>query len=80
LRVLLGAAFGEAAPSVVNLQPGLPVPPNSSLRQIFGGVAKPLARGELLAVADFLELGGSERATVTVSYTIPLRTEGRGNR
>lgn len=79
-RVLFGAAFGEAAPSVVNLQPGLSVPDNSNLRQVFGGVAKPLARGELLAVADYLELGGSERVTLTVSYTIPLRRESRSDR
>jgi hypothetical protein len=79
-RVVFGAAFGEAAPSVVNLQPGLTVPDGSSLRQIFAGVSKPLGRGELLGVADFLELGGSERATLTISYAIPLRTERRSNR
>jgi len=79
-RVLFGAAFGEAAPSVVNLQPGLSVLDGSGLRQIFGGVSKPLGRGELLAVADYLELGVSERATLTISYTIPLRTERRSNR
>ena len=79
-RVVFGAAFGEAAPSVVNLQPGLTVPDGSSLRQIFAGVSKPLGRGELLGVADLLELGGSERATLTISYAIPLRTERRSNR
>lgn len=79
-RILFGAAFGEAAPSVVNLQPGFPVLDASSLRQIFGGVSKPLARGELSAVADYLELGGSERATLTISYTIPLRAQSRSGR
>ena len=78
-RVLFGAAFGEAAPALVNLQPGLSVPDNS-LRQVFGGVSKPLGRGELLGVADYLDMGGSERATLTISYTIPLRTERRSNR
>ena len=75
-RVLFGAAFGEAAPSVVNLQPGFPTPGGSSFRQVFGGLSKPLERGELLAVADYLELSGSERVTLTISYTIPL---GRGS-
>jgi hypothetical protein len=80
LRVLFGTAFGEAAPALVNLQPGLSVPDGSSLRQVFGGVSKPLGRGELLGVADYLDMGGSERATLTISYTIPLRTERRSNR
>lgn len=79
-RLLFGAAFGEAAPSVVNLQPGLAVPDGSSLRQFFAGVSKPLERGELLAVADHLQLAGSERTTVTISYAIPLRREARSNR
>jgi hypothetical protein len=79
-RVLFGAAFGEAAPSVVNLLPGLSVPDGSSLRQVFGGVSKPLERGELLAVVDYLQLGGSKRATLTMSYTIPLRRQSRSNR
>ena len=79
-RLLFGAAFGEAAPSVVNLQPGLPTPDGTSLRQVFAGVSKPLTRGELLAVVDHLELGGSERTTLTISYAIPLRGETRSNR
>jgi len=79
-RVLFGAAFGEAAPSVVNLAPGLLVPDGSRLRQIFGGVSKRLERGELLAVADYLDLGGSERATLTISYSIPLARESRSSR
>lgn len=79
-RLLFGAAFGEAAPSVLNLQPGLSVPDGSSFRQFFAGVSKPLERGELLAVADHLQMGGSERATLTISYTIPLRREQRSNR
>jgi len=79
LRVLFGTAFGQAAPSVVNLQPGLTVPDGSSVREIFGGVSKPIGRGELMGVADYLQLGGSERATLTIAYTIPLRTERRRN-
>ena len=78
-RLLFGAAFGEAAPSVVNLQPGLALPDGSSFRQFFVGVSKPLERGELLAVADHLQLAGTERTTLTISYAIPLRREGRSN-
>lgn len=79
-KLLFGAAFGDAAPSVVNLQPGLPIPDGNSLSQVFAGVSKPLARGELLGVVDHLELGGNERTTLTVSYAIPLRRETRSNR
>jgi hypothetical protein len=71
-KVLFGGAFGETSPSVVNLQPGFSAPGGSTFRQVFGGVSKPLDRGELLAVVDYLDLGGSERATLTISYTIPL--------
>ena len=78
-RLLFGAAFGEAAPSVLNLRPGLSVP-DSSFRQFFAGVSKPLERGELLAVADHLHMGGSRRATLTISYAIPLHREQRSNR
>jgi len=76
-RLLFGAAFGEAAPSVLNLQPGLALPEGTSSRQFFVGVSKPLERGELLAVADQLYVSGSERATLTISYMIPLRREQR---
>ena len=79
-RVLFGTAFGEATPSVINLLPGFSLPDGNSLRQVFVGVSKPLGRGELLAVADYLELGGSERATLTISYSIPLRAERRSTR
>ena len=79
-RLLFGGAFGQAAPSVVNLQPGLAIPDDRRLRQLFVGVSKPLTRGELLAVVDQLELGSSERATLTISYAIPLQHEARSNR
>ena len=79
-KLLFGAASGQAAPSVVNLQPGLTLPDNSHLRQVFFGVSKPLARSELLAVVDHLELGGSKRDTLTLSYAIPLHAEKRSHR
>jgi hypothetical protein len=65
---------------VVNLQPGLAVPAGSSFRQFFGGVSKSFGRGDLLAVGDYLELGGSERTTLTISYTIPLNRGGGSKR
>jgi hypothetical protein len=55
--------------------------PDTSLREVFVGVSKPIQRGELLAVADYLDLGaGNERATLTISYSMPLRRERRSNR
>jgi hypothetical protein len=77
-RLLFGAASGEAAPSVVNLQPGLSVPGANSLREVFAGASKTLGRGELLGVADHLDMSASQRTTLTISYAIPLRA--RGNR
>lgn len=67
-----GGAFGDAAPAVVNLQTGL-VLPERHLKQVFAGLSKPFSRGELMAVADYLDLAGSERWTLTVSWTIHLR-------
>lgn len=71
-NALAGGAFGDAAPAVVNLQTGLLLP-EPSLKQVFVGFAKPFSRVELMAVADYLDLDGTERWTLTVSCTVHLR-------
>jgi hypothetical protein len=69
VNLLGGVAFGQASPAVVNLQSGIVIP-GRHLHEGFVGVSKPLprARGELTLVADYLDLGGIKRATVTLSY------------
>ena len=69
VNLLGGFAFGQAAPAVLNLQSGIVIP-GRHLTEGFVGLSKPLprVRGELTLVADYLNLGGAKRATVTLSY------------
>jgi hypothetical protein len=73
---LAGGATGRGAPAVVNLQTGTIVQPALRLREVFVGVSKPFARANLQLVADFLDLAGNKRTTLTLTCTLPLR--GRG--
>ena len=72
---LAGGAVGRAAPAVVNLQTGIERPA-LNLKQVFVGVSKPFSRANLQLVADYLDLAGSRRTTLSFTYTLPLR--GRG--
>jgi hypothetical protein len=69
LTPLVGLAFGQAAPQVVNLQTGT-VLPGRQLREGYAGLTVPLPswRGELTVLGDYLDLAGSRRATLTVNY------------
>jgi len=70
---LVGGAVGRADPVVVNLQPGTQLR-GRTLRQGFAGFSKAFSRTELLMIADYLELAGSERVTLTVGLTVNLRS------
>ena len=70
-RLLAGVSFGKSSPAVVNLQPTF-VAPGLILREEYFGAAWQVLRGELLLVTDFLDLGGSRRETLTMSYTVHL--------
>jgi hypothetical protein len=67
-NVFVGGAAGQAAPVVLNLQPGVTVPVDN-LKQGFVGLGKALARGEVQLVGDYLESGDSERITVLLNFT-----------
>ncbi len=76
VNFLIGAAIGEADPSVVNLQPGLTLP-SQDLEQVFAGIGKTFSGGEITLLGDFLQLGDSEKVTVTLSFTAFLGSRGR---
>ena len=64
-----GASWGPTSPVVFNLPSGL-VSQVRQLKEGYVGVSKPFPkiRGELTAVADYLDLAGIKKATLTVSY------------
>lgn len=76
LNFLIGAALGEADPSVVNLQPGLTLP-SQDLKQGFIGFGKTFSGGEITLLGDYLELGESEKMTITLSFTAFMGSRGR---
>jgi hypothetical protein len=69
---LAGAAVGKAAPAVLNLQTGIEGPA-PTLKQVFVGFARPYSRTNLQLVADYLKLANSERITLSLTCTLPLR-------
>jgi hypothetical protein len=75
LNWLVGGAFGQATPAVVNLQTGI-AQPGSTLREVFVGASKTLARSEVTLVADHLELAGIKRETLTLTYIFDFGAGG----
>ena len=43
------------------------------------GISKSVGHGDLSLVADYVDLGGSKNATLTLSYIVDLRPPGRRN-
>jgi len=79
VNVLAGGAYGQASPVVLNLQSGI-VSPGSRLREGYAGLSKPLARfrSELSLVADYLDISGVRRATLTLAYVFHPGAAGGG--
>jgi hypothetical protein len=71
LNGLAGGAFGTGSPAVFNLQTGL-IQPGGKLREVFVGAAKAFARSDLTVVADYLDLAGTKRTTLTLNYLFDL--------
>jgi hypothetical protein len=78
INLLAGGAFGTASPAVLNLETGITTP-GKRLNEGFVGCATPLSNGKLTVVADYLDLAGFRRVTLTVSYIFDLGT-GRQRR
>lgn len=76
MNFLIGGATGTADPSVVNLQPGLTLP-SQDLQEGFIGIGKTFSRAEITLLGDYLQLGESEKVTVTLSFTAFLGSRGR---
>jgi hypothetical protein len=77
LNWLAGGAYGQGAPAVFNLQTGLVEPNSGRLKEVFLGAAKSFARSDLTVVADYLDLSGTRRVTLTVNYIFDLGATGR---
>jgi len=75
LNWLLGGAYGQATPAVVNLQTGV-AQPGSTLKEVFIGASKTMARSQVTVVADHLVLAGIKRETLTLTYIYDLGPSG----
>lgn len=71
LNALGGVAYGQAAPAVLNLI-GQIVQPAPTLREVFAGLGTSVGRTAWQLVADYTDLSGFKRTTVTLSCTLPL--------
>jgi hypothetical protein len=76
VHLMLGGSSGQANPSVLVLQPGITLPASDST-QGFLGFGKTFGRGEVMLLGDYLEVAGSEKITVTLSFTAYLGSRGR---
>jgi len=67
VNFLAGTAFGQASPSILGF--GFVLPPRH-LKEGYAGLSKPLPRlrSEVTLVADYQDLSGSKRTTVTLNY------------
>jgi hypothetical protein len=72
LTALAGGATGRAAPAVLNLL-GEIVQPSPRLTELFAGVGRSVGRASWQLLADYQDLEGFKRTTVTLSCSLPLR-------
>jgi opacity protein-like surface antigen len=68
---LLGAAYGPVAPRVLNLI-GQTVGPAKTLREGFIGAGKTFGRSDWQLIADYQDLEGFKRTTITLNCTLHL--------
>ena len=71
LNWLAGIAEGHAAPAVVNINTGA-TGPAPRLKEGFAGIVRTWPRTELSLLADYLDLEGTKRITLTLSCTLHL--------
>jgi hypothetical protein len=71
LNAFAGAARGHAAPAVLNLL-GQVVQPSPKLTELFAGVGRSFGWATWQLLADYADLEGFKRTTITLSCTLPL--------
>jgi len=76
LNALAGAAEGRAAPAVLNLL-GQVVQPSPKLKELFAGVGRSFGRSDWQLLADYQDLEGFKRTTITLLCTLHLDGRGR---
>ncbi|MGH8211185.1 MAG: hypothetical protein ACREU6_16615 [Steroidobacteraceae bacterium] len=76
VNFLAGVAVGQASAAVLN--EGFIVAPGRRLREGYAGISKPLRhlRGDLSLIADYQDLSGSKRVTVTLNYIFHVGNVG----
>ena len=74
VNALAGAASGRAAPAVLNLL-GQIVQPSPKLKEFFAGAGRSFGRADWQLLADYEDIEGLKRTTVTLLCT--LHFEGR---
>jgi len=72
LDILAGGAVGRIAPAVVNLQ-GAVQPGAKQMREVFVGVSQGYSRADWMLLADYLDVSGSKRITLTLNCTVHMR-------
>ncbi|MFC4313477.1 hypothetical protein ACFPN2_30655 [Steroidobacter flavus] len=76
VNFLLGGSTGTANPAVLVLQPGVVLPASQS-KEGFVGIGKTFKRAEITLLGDYLDVSGSEKYTVTLSFTAYLGSRGQ---
>ena len=76
LNWIVGGAYGQGAPAVFNLQTGAIVPNSGKLKEGFVGTSKSFGRSDVSFIADYLDISGTRRVTLTVNYIFDLRATG----
>jgi hypothetical protein len=71
LNWLIGAAGGQAAPAVLNLQ-GATVIPAPQLHEGYVGISKRFENLEVALLGDYQDLSGIHRVTTTLTFTYHL--------
>jgi len=80
VNVFGGASFGKASPDLLNLE-GQIIAPGHTLREGYMGVSHSFshARHDVTLIADYLDLSGSKKATLTLNYVFHVQAVGGGH-
>ena len=81
VNFIAGGAFGQASPVILGAVSNeiVVLVPGHRLREGYVGIAKPLPhlRSDLTLVADYQDLSGSKRATLTLNYIFHVGHNGK---